>query len=305
MNAIEKIKKLKKERNAVILAHNYELPEIQDIADFLGDSLGLSIQASKTKADVIVFCGVYFMAETAKIVSPDKTVIIPEKQAGCPMADMISAEQLKKTKELYPKASVLCYVNTPAEVKAESDLCCTSANAIDVANYYLKDVPEVLFVPDKYLANYVSVKTQRPFISWGGYCPCHERITARDIIIWKEMHPHALTVVHPECTPEVIALADSVQSTEGMVSFIKRSKAKEFIIGTEIGIIHRLKKENPVKKFYPSSDLSICEDMKKITLDKIVWSLETMGHEITLPEEIIKKARHSIDKMLALNIRGA
>ena len=295
---VEKIKELKKKRNAVILVHNYQIGEVQDIADFLGDSLGLSIEASKTNASFIVFCGVYFMAETAKILSPQKTVIIPDKDAGCPMADMITKEELIKLKEKHPNAKVLCYVNTPAEVKAESDYCCTSANAVKIVNGLLKDEKEIIFVPDKYLASYVSSQTKKNFITWNGYCPTHVKIFAEDILKQKELHPNAEVLVHPECTPEVIKLADKVLSTEGICKYVKTSKTKEFIIGTEVGIIYRLKKENPDKFFYPVSENITCPNMKKITLEKVLWALEELKFEVSLPEDIILKAQKSINRML-------
>jgi len=297
---VEKIMRLKEKRNAVILVHNYQLPEVQDIADFLGDSLGLSIQAGKTDADVIVFCGVYFMAETAKIISPEKTVLIPDKNAGCPMADMITARGLKKFKENYPGRNVLCYVNTPAEVKAECDLCCTSANAVEVVTKAFRDEEEIIFVPDKYLGDYVYRMTAKKMIFWNGYCPVHVKIMAEDIKEQKKFHPQAEVVVHPECTPEVIALADAVYSTQGMVRYIKESNSREFIIGTEVGIIYRLKRENPDKEFYPASEHAVCEDMKKINLGKILRALEEMKYEVQLPLEIIEKSRGSIQKMLEL-----
>jgi len=295
---VEKIKELKKKRNAVILVHNYQREEVQDIADFLGDSLGLSIEASKTDASVIVFCGVYFMAETAKILSPQKTVIIPSKDAGCPMADMITKEDLKRLKEKHPNAKVLCYVNTPAEVKALSDYCCTSANAVKIVNGLLKDEKEIIFVPDKYLASYVSSQTKKNFIIWNGYCPTHVKILAEDILKQKKLHPNAEVLVHPECTPEVIKLADKVLSTEGICKYAKTSKAKEFIIGTEVGIIYRLKKENPDKFFYPVSNNIICPNMKKITLEKVLWALEELNFEVSLQEDIILKAKEAIKRML-------
>jgi quinolinate synthase len=297
---VEKIKDLKRKRKAVILVHNYQLPEVQDIADFLGDSLGLSIQASRTDADVIVFCGVYFMAETAKILSPHKAVLIPEKLAGCPMADMITAEELKRFRQEYPGRKVLCYVNTTAEVKAECDLCCTSANAVEVVNKAFKDEGEIIFVPDKYLGDYVTKKTGKKLILWDGYCPVHVKIMAEDIKREKEKHPNAEVVVHPECRPEVIELADAVCSTEGMVRYVKNSVAREFIIATEVGIIYRLKKENPDKEFYPATEQAVCENMKKINLEKVLWALEDMNYEITLPSEIVTKSQTSIERMLNL-----
>lgn len=296
---IEKIKRLKEEKNAVILAHNYQRPEVQDIADFVGDSLELSIKAAKTTADVIVFCGVHFMAETAKILSPGKTVLLPEKKAGCPMADMITGEQLRDLKREHPGAAVLCYVNTSAEVKAECDLCCTSANAVEMVRDVLKDEKEIIFVPDQYLAAYVSSQTGREFILWKGYCPTHARILPEDILAQKELHPGAKVLVHPECRPELIRLADKVASTGGMCRYVREAKSKEFIVATERGIIHRMEKENPGKHFFPTSSSAVCPNMKYTTLEKILWSLEDMVHEILIPEEIMNRARLSIEKMLA------
>ena len=298
MNIVEKILKLKKERNAVILAHNYQIPEVQDIADFVGDSLGLSIQAAQTDAAVIVFCGVHFMAETAKILSPGKTVLLPEKAAGCPMADMINADQLRTLKAEHPGAKVLCYVNTTAAVKAECDLCCTSANAVRMVREGLKDAEEIIFVPDKYLADYVSTQTGRSFIVWPGFCPTHARILPENVLEEKELHPEALVIAHPECPPELRKLADCVTSTEGMCRYVKEAAAKEIIVATERGILHRLRKENPDKVFYPASKFALCMNMKLIQLEKILWALEDMGHEIVVPETIADKARASIQRML-------
>lgn len=298
MDVIGKINQLKKEKNAVILAHNYELPEIHDIADFVGDSLGLSIEASRTDASVIVFCGVHFMAETAKILSPQKTVLLPEKSAGCPMADMITPEALKALQSSHPDAVTMCYVNSSAAVKALCDYCCTSANALKMAQKILTACKDIIFVPDQYLAGYVAEKVHCDFIKWEGYCPVHSEILPHHILKAKQLHPRAKVIVHPECKPDITELADVVTSTEGMSRYIKSSPEKEFIIGTEIGIIHRLKKENPDKHFYPASDKAVCEDMKKINLEKVLRSLETMSYEITLPQDIMDKARLSIERML-------
>ena len=298
MDIAEKIKALKEKRNAIILAHNYQIPEVQDIADYVGDSLGLSVQAAKMQAQMIVFCGVDFMAETAKILSPDKTVIIPAKEAGCPMADMITVEQLRELKKKHPKAEVLSYVNTSAEVKAECDLCCTSANAIAMVKEVLKDADEIIFIPDKYLAHYVSTQTGRKFISWQGYCPSHVRILAADILREKKLHPEAEVMVHPECTPDVINLADQVLSTSGMCKYAKNTQAKEVIVGTEIGVLHRLRKDNPGKIFYPASELSVCPNMKLTSLETVLWSLENTSHEIILSQEVISKASCGIKRML-------
>ncbi|MEK6715088.1 MAG: quinolinate synthase NadA [Candidatus Omnitrophota bacterium] len=295
---IKEIQRLKKERNAVILAHNYQLPEVQDAADFTGDSLELSRIAASSKAKVVVFCGVHFMAETASILCPDKTVLIPDKTAGCPMANMITATDLLELKKRHPKAVVIGYVNTSAEVKREVDISCTSTNAVDVV-LKLKDAEEIIFIPDKYLSDYVSKKTGRRLISWDGYCPTHVKILPEDIIRQIRLHPKAKVMVHPECTGEVISLADAVLSTGKMCKYAKESGAKELIVGTEVGIIHRLKKENPEKKFYPASELAVCPNMKKITLEKVLWSLQDLKEVVKVPDEIRKKALRGIEKMLA------
>lgn len=298
MEIIKEIERLKKERNAVILAHNYQIPEVQDIADFVGDSLGLSIQASKTKADVIVFCGVHFMAETAKILSPEKKVLLPDPASGCPMADMITADELRKLKAEHPRAAVLCYVNTSAEVKAECDMCCTSANAVGIVADHMKEDKEIIFVPDKYLGTFVAGKTGRNFILWEGYCPTHARIMPEDIQKQKEKYPDAEVLVHPECSPALTAIADKVLSTEGMCRYAAASSKTEFIIATELGILHRMAKDNPGKKFYPASERAICPNMKRTTLEKVLWSLQDLKHEVDVPAEIIVRARKCIDGML-------
>ena len=298
MELIDKIKKIKKEKNAVILAHNYQLPEIHDIADFVGDSLGLSMSAAKTDAEIIVFCGVHFMAETAKILSPQKTVLLPDKNAGCPMADMINADDLKSLQATHPKAVTLCYVNTSAAVKAQCDYCCTSANALKMAQNILKENEEIIFIPDKYLAQYVSSQIGHKLITWEGYCPTHARILPEHIMQAKKLHPQAKVLAHPECKPQITELADVVASTEKMLTYVKKSADTEFIIGTEIGIIHRMKKENPGKSFYPASDNATCPNMKRITLEKVLWSLEDLTYEITVPQDVMDKARLSIERML-------
>ncbi len=300
MKISDKIKKLKKEKNAVILVHNYQLPEVQDIADFVGDSLGLSIEAAKTNADIIVFCGVHFMAETAKILSPQKIVLLPDKKAGCPMADMINAESLKAIKKKHPNAATLCYVNTSAAVKAECDYCCTSSNALKIARHILKSTSEIIFIPDKYLAQYVSAQVGRKFITWEGFCPTHAKILPEYIIAAKKLHPRAKVIVHPECRPEVTRLADAVLSTEKMCKYAQETDANEFIIGTELGIIHRLKKENPAKSFYAVSETTICPNMKRINLEKVLWSLEDLSFQINVEPEIMDKARLSIERMLQI-----
>lgn len=298
MELVDRIKKLQKERKAVILAHNYQIPEVQDIADFVGDSLELSIKASQTDAEVIVFCGVHFMAETAKILSPKKTVLLPAKDAGCPMANMITAEDLRGLKAKHPEAKVLCYVNTSADVKAECDLCCTSANAVRMVQEVLKDAKEIIFVPDRYLAAFVAGKTGREFITWPGFCPTHAKILPEHIEAARALHPGAVVMVHPECRPEVAAIADIVVSTGGMSRFAKETSALEIIVGTEPGIIHRLKKEAPDKIFHPISDMVVCPNMKKTTVEKILWALEDMTPQIDVPDEIAARARRCIQAML-------
>jgi quinolinate synthase len=294
----EKILKLKKKRNAVILAHNYQLGEIQDVADFVGDSLDLSQNAAKTDASVIVFCGVHFMAETASILCPDKTVLLPDMHAGCPMANMITAPQLRAKKKEHPEATVVCYINSAAAVKAESYICCTSANAAGVVESV--DAKEIIFVPDQYLGHYISTKTGKKMILWPGFCPTHARIMPEYIIKLRHEYPEAKVVVHPECRPDVIALADEVLSTSGMIRFARREDVQEMIVGTEMGIIYRLKKENPGKKFVPVSEQAICPNMKLITLEKILWSLEEMAPEVKVPEKIRLKAKAAVDRMLAV-----
>jgi len=294
---LEKIQELKTRRNAVILAHNYQPAEIQDLADFTGDSLGLSVEASKTNADVIVFCGVRFMAETAAILSPKKTVLLPDKFAGCPMADMINAQQLRKLKQSHPGALVVCYVNSTAEVKAESDYCCTSANAVELVDLLPQDA-EIIFVPDQHLGQFVAEKTGRRLILWPGYCATHINITEHDIKNAKKSHPDAVVMAHPECSEPVKALADQVLSTSQMLRFVARSPARAFIVATEFGIIHALKKQNPNAEFIAPTDRAVCPNMKKITLDKIVASLDELQYRITVPEEIRVKAKISLDRMI-------
>ena len=300
MQSIENtINQLKKERHAVILAHNYQRPEVQDIADFTGDSLELSQEAAKVQAEIIVFCGVHFMAETAAIINPSKTVLIPDPAAGCPMADMINAEQVIKLKAKHPGAVVVCYVNSTAAVKAESDYCCTSANAVDIVAAIPKE-KEIIFIPDRHLGRFVAEKLQRPMIIWEGYCPTHAVIRPEEITKQKALHPEAKVLVHPECTKPVSIIADSILSTGQMRRYIRKSNVKEFIIGTEVGILHSLRKENPDKKFYPASERATCPNMKKITLEKILWSLEDKQKVVTVPEEIRAKAFVAIERMLKL-----
>ena len=295
----ERIKELKKKRNAIILVHNYQLPEVQDVADFRGDSLELSRIAAKTDAEVIIFCGVHFMAETASILCPDKKVIMPDIAAGCPMANMITAQDLRRLKEEHPQAVAVGYVNTSAEVKAELDYCCTSTNAVAVVNA-LKDEEEIIFVPDKYLADYVSKQTQRKLIAWNGYCPTHVKILPEDIKIKRRFHPNALVMVHPECFPQVIALADAVLSTSKMCQFAKETQGKEIIVGTEVGLIYRLKLDNPTKEFYPATERAVCPNMKRTTQEKILWALEELKEEVRVSDDIRLRARKAIDRMLAI-----
>ncbi len=296
---VHKIKELKKKRNAVILAHNYQLPEVQDIADFRGDSLELSRIAAKTQAQVIVFCGVYFMAETASILSPDKLVIMPDASAGCPMANMMTADDLKKLKKEHPQALAVGYVNTSAAVKAELDYCCTSTNAVKVINA-LKSAKEIIFIPDKYLADYASKQSGRKLITWHGFCPTHVKILPEDLKREKKFHPQAKIMVHPECLPQVVALADAVLSTSQMAKFAKEDPAREFIVGTESGLVYRLKQDNPDKEFYLASERAVCPNMKRTTQEKVLWALEELKEEVKVPEAIRKKARLAIDRMLQI-----
>jgi len=296
---IKKIDQLRKKHNAVILAHNYQLAEVQDIADYSGDSLELSRIAAKSDKKLIVFCGVYFMAETASILCPDKTILIPDPFAGCPMANMITAEDVRVLKKKHPKATVVGYVNTPAEVKAELDICCTSTNAADIISKVKTE--EIIFVPDQHLTDFVSKKTGKRLISWEGYCPTHVKILPEDIIKKIRMHPGAKVIVHPECRAEIIALADEVLSTGRMCLYVKKSHDKEFIVGTENGMIHRLQKDNPDKKFYPASDNAICPNMKRTTLEKVLWSLEELKTEVRVSDEIRKKSLRAINKMVELS----
>lgn len=296
---LQKIGKLKEQRKAVILAHNYQPGEIQDLADFTGDSLGLSIKASQTDAQVIVFCGVRFMAETAAILCPGKTVLLPDKFAGCPLADMITAQQLRRLKQKNPGALVVCYVNSSAEVKAESDYCCTSANAVELVNSLPAD-RTIIFVPDQHLGRFVAERTGRDLVLWPGYCPTHMLITEDDIKNAKAQHPDAVVMAHPECTEPVKSLADQLLSTGQMLKFAAKSPAKKFIVATEVGIIHALKKQNPQAEFIAASDRAVCPNMKKITLAKIIGSMEDMQYKVTVSEEIAKRAKKSLDRMVEI-----
>lgn len=297
MSIQERIQDLKREKYAVILAHNYQLPEIQDVADYVGDSLDLSKTAARVEEDLIVFCGVRFMAETAKILSPDKKVIVPENAAICPMAKMIDAETVRDMREEHPDAVFVAYVNTTSDVKAEVDLCVTSANAVRIVSELPAD-KEIVFLPDKNLGRYIRQETGRTIHIFSGFCPTHNRMLKEDIILAREKWPNALVVSHPECVPEVIELSDHIASTSGMLRFARESDAKEFIIATEQGMLHRLKKENPGKKFYSPSALNICPNMKKTTIAKLLHALETERTEVDVPEDIRCRAIKTIEYML-------
>jgi len=299
-NLIKEILAWKKKREAIILAHVYQPGEIQDIADFTGDSLFLSQQAAKTKAKVIVFCGVQFMAETASILSPEKIVLLPEIKSGCPLADMAPAEKVKsKIKEL-PEVLVVSYVNSSAVVKSLSDYCCTSANAVQV----VRSIPaekNILFLPDMNLADFTARKAKRNIIPWQGYCPTHHLLTKEDVIKVKKLHPKALLLVHPECRPEVCNLANYIGSTRGIIEFAGNNPAKEYIIGTELGILHPLKKNNPEKQFFAASEKMICKDMKLITLEKVLSSLQNLEPQIIVPEDIREKSLKALNRMIEIH----
>ena len=298
MDVREKIGELKRRQNAVILAHNYQLPEVQDAADFVGDSLELSRKAAGLDASTIVFCGVHFMAETAAVLAPGKTVLLPEIEAGCPMADMINGRELRAWKARHPGLKVVCYVNTSAEVKAESDICCTSSNAVAVVNSL--GVDRVLFVPDKNLAANVARETGKTIIAWDGYCYVHHRFTPRDIEESRARHPEAEVWVHPECPLDVIDLADRTLSTGKMVAEARTTSCRDVVIGTEKGIIYRLAKENPAVRFHPARETAVCAHMKMTTLEKVLRALETDTHRVTVPPDIADRARGAIQAMLKI-----
>jgi len=295
---INEINLLRKQRNAVILAHFYQPGEIQDLADFVGDSLQLAQKAAATDADVIVFCGVHFMAESAAILSPDKTVLLPDPDAGCPMADMIDARKLREQKSKLPGVKVVCYVNSSAEVKAESDVCCTSSNAERVVESLKGE--DILFVPDGNLGRYVAAKTNRTIYPWPGFCPTHHRLSREDVLQSRKDHPGAKVLVHPECREEVWKEADFVGSTAGIIKYAENSPDQQFIIGTECGILHELKKRCPSKDFYFVTDKMVCPNMKKMSLQKIRDSLVNLAPRITVPGEVREKAINSLEKMLAI-----
>lgn len=296
---IDRIEDLKRQRKAVILAHLYQRPEIQELADYVGDSLGLSQQAAATDAEVIVFCGVHFMAETAAILSPDKLVLLPEEEAGCPMANMVTVSRLRQKKAEHPDAVVVAYVNTEAQVKAEADICCTSSNAVKVVESIPRD-RKILFVPDMHLGHWVAQKTGREMIFMKGFCPTHNKLSAEMIDRLKEAHPEAVVMVHPECRPEVVARADIVSSTAGMIKYATQSSAKEFIVGTEEGVLHQMKKKNPGKTFFLANERMICPNMKATRLEQVAWSLEDLEPRITVSAAIRDKAKAAVDRMLAV-----
>ena len=295
----EDIMRLKKERNAVIMAHYYQSPDVHEVADFVGDSLELARKAATTNADVIVLCGVHFMAESAAILCPDKIVLLAEAQAGCPMADMVTGEMVRERKKQKPDMVVVSYVNTTAEVKAESDICCTSANAVKIVQS-IPEGKEILFVPDRNLGNYVMSKTGRDMMMWDGFCCVHNRIRPEEITKAKQAHPSALVLIHPECKPEVVSMADCVASTAGIIEFARQSDAKKFIVVTEVGILYQLRKACPDKEFYLPSETLLCANMKKTTAEKVKNVLETMEPKIVIQADIYEKALQSLEKMLAV-----
>ena len=296
----KEIRQLLKEKNAVLLAHYYQRAEIQEIADILGDSLALSMEAARTDAEVLVFAGVHFMAESASILSPDKTVLLPKPDAGCPLADMITPEKLSTARKNHPHAAVVTYINSSAAIKAMSDICCTSANAVKIVNS-LRDAKEILMVPDGNLACYVAGLTDKKIIPWEGYCPVHHHLTAEDVLKRKEKYPRATFAAHPECRPEVLALADYVGSTTGIIRYAGQEGFKEMLVGTEQGVFYQLKKQNPGKTFIPISDQMICADMKKITLKDIHAAITGMKTVVKVPEEVRIPAKKALDRMLAIS----
>lgn len=295
----ERVLAIKEKRKAVILAHMYQRPEIQDIADFVEDSLGLARAARSTSAEVIVLCGVHFMAETAAMMNPDKMVLLPDAKAGCQMADMVTAEALRREKEKRPGVKVVCYVNTSAEVKAESDICCTSSNAVAL----VEKLPdrELIFVPDQSLGAYVSSRTGKTIHLWPGYCNTHHRLMEEDVLAMKAAHPEAIVMAHPECREDILRHADYIGSTSQMIQHAKASSHQSFLVGTESGILHRLAKNSPEKTFRLISDKLICPDMKLTTLDKVLWALENLKTHITVPEKISRKALGCLEKMMELS----
>lgn len=296
-NLVAEIKRLKQERNAVILAHIYQPAEIQDIADFIGDSLDLSRRAAETDADVIVFCGVHFMAETANILSPDKIVLLPDASAGCEMADMITAQQLAAKRAENPNAVVVSYVNTTAAVKALTDICCTSANAVQIVESIPKD-KDIIFAPDRNLGGYIARSTNRSMDLWEGCCPIHHALPVEAILEAKKAHPNALVLAHPECRDEILALADHINGTMGLVRYAEASDADEFIVATVVGTLHQMRKRCPNKSFYLASEMLECRNMSNNTLEKVKAALETLSPQVVVPEDIRVKAKACLEKML-------
>ncbi len=292
----ERLLELKKERNAIILAHYYQRDEIQEVADFRGDSFLLAQKAAQTDADVIVFCGVHFMGESAKILAPNKTVIIPDERAGCPMADMVNVRGLQDLKKKHPNAKVVTYINSSAEIKAETDICCTSSNAVKVVQSL--DTDEVIWVPDKNLGHYVSQFTDKKMIIWEGYCNTHDMLTVKDVVEMRAQYPNAQFIVHPECRPEVVEMGDFVGSTTGLIKYVRESDCKEFIVGTEDGTGYQMRVENPDKSFRFATKYLVCPNMKVNNLKKLVKCLETMSPEIYVPPQVADKARLSLERML-------
>lgn len=301
---MDQVAELKERLNAVILAHNYQIEGVQNLADHVGDSLGLSQRAAETDADVIVFCGVRFMAETAAILNPGKLVLLPDPEADCPMARMLDAAGLRELKARHPAAAVVCYVNSTAEVKALSDVCCTSANAVEVVNSIEPDRP-IIFVPDRHLGGYVAEQTGRELILDRGYCPSHVRILPEHIAELLRMYPEAEVMVHPECMRGVRELADVVASTGGMVRRARQSEARIFIVATEPGLLYRLRRENPGKEFLPASKAAVCPNMKRITPGKVLWAMQELKHAVTVPDEVRTGARRALDRMLELSAEPA
>jgi len=294
----EEVLELKRELNAIIVAHNYQRPEVQDIADFTGDSLELARKCVGIKAEVIVFCGVLFMAETAAILNPGTMVLLSHRDAGCPLADTIDVDSLREWKGRYPEAAVVAYVNTTAAIKAESDICCTSANGVEVVNAIPDE--EILFIPDKNLGHYVSTKTDKKLILYPGFCATHDNLSVEEVRAARQRYPQAKVLVHPECRPEVIELADAALSTSQMLRYARRSKAKVFLIGTEEGMLYPLRKQNPDKEFHLISNSLICPDMKKTTLETVIETMKARKNIVTVPEEIRVRAKKAIDRMLAI-----
>lgn len=295
----KKIIELKEQRDAVIVAHNYQIEDVQDIADLVGDSYALSKYCANNSHKTIVFCGVHFMAESAKILSPEKTVLLPEIDAGCPMADMVTGDSLREFKKKHPGAIVVCYINSSAEVKAECDICCTSSNAINI----VKSIPEkdIIFVPDQNLGSFVAQQVpEKNIILWAGFCPTHHRITKEEVLKVKELHPDALLLVHPECRREVLQLADYAGSTKQIIDYANKSDAQKMIIGTEVGVLHKLRKDNQDKTFYLLSQGLTCPNMKKTKLESVYTSLKDMKYQIELDKEVMDKARTCLDRMLQM-----